>query len=337
MTHTAEQITATITTAGLDKLGTRALQAKYSDEYGKIIKSTNTPWLRRQIAIALLNKAPAPMAVAAVVARAMTLPPPQVAAAPELPTAVRVLVNRLEATTASALRPFVDGLPISELRPLCAHYGLDTAGKRAELARRLVAHLGPRLARDNGGSVDPAPRPVVPKPTPAPTAPPVAESAPAVPKAHRLPPVGTVQTKTTRDGRSVSCKVVSATTVEYKGRELSPSAAGREAAKDLGQFSAAIDGYIWWGFEKRTKAGRATAATAPRVNSRPVTKAVTALARATVDVEQAILTATAEHRHQLLAGAQALVDTITRMATGGCATCADDGPSGAAEHQAGAQ
>lgn len=66
----------------------------------------------------------------------------------------------------------------------------------------------------------------------------------------RLPLPGTKLTKRTRDGRTVECTVVE-DGIQYRGQIFKTlSAAGRAAAANLGVFSQAINGYLFWGLIK---------------------------------------------------------------------------------------
>ncbi|HEY3450901.1 MAG TPA: DUF2924 domain-containing protein [Myxococcales bacterium] len=90
------------------------------------------------------------------------------------------------------------------------------------------------------GSAPGRPAKVTSKPAPA--------KRPPRQRDARLPAPGTVLTKTSRAGKKVECRVTEAG-VDYKGATYrSLSAAGRAAAADLGAFSRAINGYLFWLF-----------------------------------------------------------------------------------------
>jgi hypothetical protein len=74
-------------------------------------------------------------------------------------------------------------------------------------------------------------------------------SKPALePKDDRLPPAGTVLTKTSRDGKVLTAKVLDGGGVEYAGTTYKTlSGAAKKAAEDLKLGSKSVNGFVFWG------------------------------------------------------------------------------------------
>jgi cytoskeletal protein RodZ len=72
---------------------------------------------------------------------------------------------------------------------------------------------------------------------------------------ERLPAAGTVLTKRTREGKTVTCTVLADGGAEYKGQTYRTlSAAARAAAADLKIFAISQNGFLFWGVMKQPRA-----------------------------------------------------------------------------------